>query len=124
MQLPEFLIFFTRKNQFLTSNLFWNKNPGCNPIHFDAIFPMKSSEYTKSLNYGSISTLRKNLIFFIFHLIIDFIDKKIFFLILNTVYCDRSELDHSDGTIRIQNSEKCIAYKLSQISIPNFNIIN
>ena len=65
-------------------------------------------------------------------------------LISNKVYSDRSELDLSDKTIRIQNfhsvksydektaeiyrnryvAEKCIISKLSMISIPNIDRTN
>ena len=75
---------------------------------------------------------------FIYYLKIDFYGWKNIFLICNNVYLDRSELDLSDTTIRIQNfyfcrklwwknwwnyyvAEKRIVSKLSKISNPNFN---
>ena len=50
-------------------------------IDFDVIFPMQSSEFTKSLNYGSISrkkNAKKNLQFFIFHIKFYFYSEKIY----------------------------------------------
>ena len=45
IQLPGFLIFFTRTNLFFINlKYFLNKN-GCSPIDFNVIFPIQSSEF-------------------------------------------------------------------------------
>ena len=49
----------------------------------------------------------KNFKMFIYYLKIDFYGWKNIFLICNNVYSDRSELDLSDTTIRIQNFHFC-----------------
>ena len=83
----------------------------------------------------------KNFKMFIYYLKIDFYGWKNIFLICNNVYLDRSELDLSDTTIRIQNfyfcrklwwknwwnyyvAKKRMVSKLSKISNPNLNSTN
>ena len=68
-------------------------------MDFDTIFPLQSSEFIILLNFGS--HLEKKNSFVTYKLI--YIDKKIVFSISNKVHSDRSELDLSDETIRIQN---------------------
>ena len=105
------------------------------------MFPVQSSEFMKLLNFGSNLKKKlqeKKLKNFICHLKINFY--RIFFLIWNRLYSDKTELDLSDGTIRIQYfrftlelwwkncwklqklllPKKRIILKLSKISIPNF----
>ena len=65
---------------------------------------MQLSEFIRSVNFGSNMKKtawkkRKNLIL---HLKIDFFKWRNIFLIYNKVYSDRSELDLSNETIRIQ----------------------
>ena len=74
----------------LTSNMFFYElkvflliKTGCSVIDFSVIFPMKTSEFTKSLNFESIS---KNQCTFFFHLNIDFYRLKNIFLIWKRVY--------------------------------------
>ena len=65
-------------------------------------FPIPSSEFIKSLNFGS--NLKKNAKkkLTIFHIEIDICRGKNLFKIRNRVYSDTSELFHlSDETIRI-----------------------
>ena len=51
-----FLFFHKKKSVFyqLQIFLFYNKN-GCSLIDFDVVFSMQSLEFTKQLNFGSIS---------------------------------------------------------------------
>ena len=109
-------------------------------MNLEKIFPMQQSEFIKSVNFGSY--LKKKCIqklkTFIFTYKLIFI-MKIIFLICNKVYSDRSEIDLSHPTIRIQNfwfsrklwwknlwnyyvAEKRIVSKLSKIS--NLNSYN
>ena len=73
-------------------------------IHFVVIFPVQLSKFKKSVYFGSNlkKTARKNLKIFIFHIKINFYSWKNIFSMWNRVYSDRSELDLSDETIRIQ----------------------
>ena len=75
-------------------------------IYIDVIFPIQSSEFIKSLNFGSNlkkNCNKKNLNLFIFHLEIDFYRYKNICCIWNRIFSDRSKLDLFDETIRIQN---------------------
>ena len=53
--IPEFLIFSPEKKLiFIDFISFFLLQSGCSVIYFDEIFPMQSSEFTKSLNFRSI----------------------------------------------------------------------
>ena len=55
MQFPEFLIFSLEKNFNFNFKSFSLINMCRCLIDFDVIYPMESSEFTRSLNFGSIS---------------------------------------------------------------------
>ena len=72
-------------------------------IAFNVIFPVQFSEFIKSVSFGrnfKKIAWKKN-IYINFHIKFDFYRWKIFSLIYNEVYSDRSKLNLSDGTIRI-----------------------
>ena len=92
----------TNSNPFLylIKFVFWKKTRYI-LINYDAIFPIQSSEFTKSLNFGSNlkkSCKKKSKIF-------NFLPKDCFFKIKNIfsiwnrVYSVRSILDLSDGSL-------------------------
>ena len=69
-------------------------------IDFDVHFPMHSSEFTKSVNFGSnLKKIQQKILFFSPK--VDFMNKNIFFQVENMDDSDRSESDLSDETIRI-----------------------
>ena len=74
---------------------------------FNVIFSIQSLEFIKSLNLESNlkkKTEKKTLKLFIFHLKMFFYRLKMLFIFIsNIIYSDRSKLDISDETIRIQN---------------------
>ena len=74
-------------------------------MYFNVIIPMQLSEFIRSVNFGSnmkktAKKKRKNLIL---HLNIDYFKWRNICLMYNKVDSDRSELDLSDDTIRIQD---------------------